>query len=81
MPPAEGPCSFVKIRKGKIIAKCRGTELDLVARHAPLESVAVRFELGLGGAPLCMEFGGDVRSDMTDFAAREAPPPSGCLGR
>jgi hypothetical protein len=39
-------------------------------------------ELGSGGAPLCMEFGGDLRrNDANDFDARDAPAPSRCLGR
>jgi len=76
-----GPCSLVKIRKGKIIAKCKGASVDVVARHAPLAGLGVRLELGSGGAPLCMEFGGDVRrNDETRFEARSAPAPVTCLG-
>jgi hypothetical protein len=78
----DGPCSSVKISNGKIIAKCRGAELDLISANAPMEALALRMELGSGAAPFCMEFGGDLRrNSSSSFQARNAPAPSRCLGR
>jgi hypothetical protein len=82
-----GPCRRVAVGKGRIRARCRGSQIGFSLAEPQQGSLSVSFELG-SKSSLCALFGGAVkrdygvgygpRSGRGGFAAEDAPPPASC---
>jgi putative pyrroloquinoline-quinone binding quinoprotein len=77
-----GPCGRITLRTSRQLkVRCRGGDLNVPG--TAMNEVGIRLELGPEKTTrYCMRFGGAavVRDDPGAFAARLAPPPTGCDG-
>jgi hypothetical protein len=77
----------VSLRKGRLMARCRGAGIELSLGEPAQGALGVRLELG-SKTTVCALFGGDIRADFGigfgrslrrgSFSARNAAAPASC---
>ena len=80
-----GPCEYVALTAGRLVATCRGADVKFSLEDPHQEKVNVTFSIGLTRL-YCASFGGDVMRDRSSwphaigsFLAIHAPAPPDCV--